>query len=294
MTAEPLIRLIAALLARLPLRLNHALGACIGWLAWALPTEARRISLANLALCFPDKPDAWRRRVARASLMESGKALTEAPWLWRAGASRVQELLAPNPEAEQILRRAMQEGRGIIFASPHLGSWEFAGLELATRHPITILYRPPRQTVLEAVIVAGRSTTGARLVPADRMALRQMVRAIEARHCLGILPDQIPKSGTGVFAPFFGEPAHTMTLLGRLARRNEIPVLGIYVRRLPHGRGYRYEILRLGAEIYDSDDIRACTALNQAVETLVRSCPEQYAWSYKRFSVRPEGSAPVY
>lgn len=290
---EHLIRLAFALLARLPLRLNHALGAAIGWCAWVWPTRMRRVSLINLELCFPERDERWRRRIARQSLMETGKALTEAPWLWRAGPQRIVELCR-GIDGETAFHEAVAGGHGVFLASPHLGGWEFAGLYAATRGPMTSLYRPPRQQVLENPMREGRESTGGRLVPTTTGGIKTLKRALDAGHLIGILPDQTPKRGTGVFAPFFGHPAYTMVLLPRLAGPRRVPVLVGFARRLPRGRGYRFHCIRAPESIFDPDPAVAATTLNRVVEELVRQSPEQYAWSYRRFSERPPGMPSPY
>jgi Kdo2-lipid IVA lauroyltransferase/acyltransferase len=280
---ELLLRAVLGLLARLPLGVNHAVGAAVGWLAWILPTRLRRVSLANLARCFPERDDAWRRRLARTSLMETGKALTEAPWLWCAGPQRIRELLRETNGGEH-LDRAAAEGRGVFLASPHLGSWEFAGLHLATLGPMTSLYRPPRVRALDGMLRASREATGAHLVPTTPGGIKALRRALERGEFIGLLPDQTPKGASGVFAPFFGHPAFTMVLLPRLAAPGRTPVIFGFAERLPRGRGYRYHMIPAPEDLYDPDPEVAAAAVNRAVETLVRRCPEQYAWSYRRFS----------
>jgi Kdo2-lipid IVA lauroyltransferase/acyltransferase len=280
-----LLRALLGLLARLPLRWNHALGAALGWVAWVCPNNLRRISEANLAQCFPEQDIAWRRRVARTSLMETGKALTEAPWLWRAGPERIRALLR-GIEGQAHLDRTLAESRGAFLVSPHLGSWEFAGLHVATLGPMTTLYRPPRMQALDALMRASREATGARLVPTTPSGIKALRRALAKGEYVGMLPDQTPKGANGVFAPFFGRPAYTMILLARLAAPGRTPVVFAFAERLPRGDGYRYHAIPAPDGLYSKDPETAATAINQAVETLVRKCPEQYMWSYKRFSRR--------
>jgi Kdo2-lipid IVA lauroyltransferase/acyltransferase len=278
-----LLRGTLGLLACLPLRVNHSLGAVLGWIAWILPTRLRRLSLANLALCFPERDAAWHRRTARASLMETGKALTEAPWLWRAGPDRIRALLR-GVEGQAHLDRALGHGRGAFLVSPHLGSWEYAGLHLATLGPMTSLYRPPRMKALDTPLRRSREATGARLVPTTPGGIKALRRALQRGEMIGMLPDQTPKGSSGVFAPFFGHPAYTMILLSRLASPRQAPVVFGFAERLPRAAGYRYHCIPAPEAIYSEDPQTAAAAINRAVETLVRQCPEQYVWSYRRFS----------
>ncbi|SEP75808.1 KDO2-lipid IV(A) lauroyltransferase [Ectothiorhodospira magna] len=288
-----LIRLLFTLLARLPLPVNHALGALLGWLAWILPTELRRISLINLRLCFPERDARWHRQIARQSLMETGKALTEAPWLWQAGAARIQSLVM-DKEGEDHVHAALQQGRGVLLASPHLGSWEFAGLHAACLGHLTTLYRPPRLAALDRPLREARAATGSRLVPITLSGIREVHQALARGELVGLLPDQTPKGARGVFAPFFGHPTLTMTLINRLAASRQVPVILAFAQRLPRGQGYRYRCIPLPDTLHGDDPQQAATAVNQAVETLIRLCPEQYVWSYRRFAARPAGTPRPY
>jgi KDO2-lipid IV(A) lauroyltransferase len=280
-----LLRAVLGLLARLPLPLNHAIGAGLGWLAWILPNGLKRTSLNNLALCYPDREARWHRRVVRTSLMETGKALTEAPWLWQAGPERIAGKLDGIDGWEHV-EQAMAQGRGVFLVSPHLGSWEFAGLHAASMGPMTSLYRPPRQKALDTLLRESRQATGARLVPTTPGGIKALRQAVERGELIGMLPDQTPKGSSGVFAPFFGHPAYTMILLARLAAPARVPVIFAFAQRLPRGKGYRYQCIPAPEGLYSDDPQTAATAINQAVEELVRRCPEQYVWSYKRFSKR--------
>jgi KDO2-lipid IV(A) lauroyltransferase len=287
-----LARALLHLFGRLPLRLNQMIGGMLGALAWALAPKLRRITLGNLALCFPERDAAWRRRIGRRSLIESTRALTEAPWLWRQNAARLRELLQLG-EHHELLQSAGRHGEAVL-ATPHLGSWEFAGLCLATLRPTTALYRPPRMRALDALIRESRAHTGSRLVPTTPTGVRALRQALERGEVAGLLPDQTPKGSGGVFAPFFGHPAYTMRLLSSLAQRTHSPVVLAFCERLPRGKGFRVHSVAAGEDIYSDDPAVAAAELNRCVETLVRRCPEQYLWSYRRFARRPKGMADPY
>lgn len=288
-----LARGLIALFSRLPLPLNHMIGACLGQLAWLLARESRRVSLINVARCFPEHDAAWQRRIARRSLVESAKALTETPRLWKLGPGRLAGLVR-EIEGRDVLEAATRSPQGAIFASPHLGCWELVGLYLPTRLSLTSLYRPPRLEAIDGVMRAGREHTGAHLVPTDAGGIKALKKALKSGRAIGILPDQSPKGSTGVFAPFFGIQTYTMVLLNRLAQQHRAYVALCFAERLPLGRGYRMHFLRADDAVCDPDPGRAAAAMNRGIETLIRRCPEQYAWSYKRFKRRPEGETSIY
>jgi len=283
---------VLQLLAFLPLPLNHALGGALGWLAWLLPTRMARIARINIELCFPEQSRGWRRSVVRRSLMEMGKALTEAPWLWRANPDRLRSLGAYPAVCDPAGRRP--EGQALFLITPHLGSWEFGGLHTATYGPMTTLYSPLPIPAIDRWIRDARASTGAQLAPATREGLRQLRAARDRGEMIGMLPDQSPRRATGAFAPFFGHPALTMTLLPRLLRGRDDRVVFVFAERLPRGRGFRYHELEAGPEIADPDPRRAAAEINRLVEALVRQCPEQYNWVYKRFRPAPSGAPDPY
>jgi KDO2-lipid IV(A) lauroyltransferase len=281
-------------MAALPLRAAQALGGLAGWIAFRLPGRERGYAWTNITLCFRDMPSAQRRELVRRSLVESGKTLAEMPRIWSRPAAETCALVREQPGRED-LDRALALGRGLIVAGPHLGNWEVAGLYVQTLGPTTILYRPPRQPGLEGAMRRGRSAGGANVVPIDASGIRALYRALGKGEVVGILPDQQPRSeAAGVFAPFFGSPAFTMTLLGRLAHKTGAPVVFAFAVRLPRGEGFRLHWIAAPEGIGDPDPVVAATALNRGVEACVRVCPDQYQWGYRRFRMRPYGGPNPY
>lgn len=288
-----LTTLFLRLCALLPLPAVHALGAGAGWLLARFPTEARRITRINIARCLPELGAAERRRLARLSLMETGKTVAETGPLWLWKRDRILDLMQ-DVTGEDRLEEALAAGRGAILAAPHLGAWELVGLYSSLRHPITSLYRPPRLGGLDALMKGARERFGATLVPADAAGVRALLKALRRGELLGILPDQEPRYGNGVFTPFFGLPAYTMTLLGRLARQSGAPIFIAYAERLAAGRGYRLHYLPLAPMPADTPVEEITAAVNAGIEACVRRLPQQYQWSYKRFRTRPPGEARLY
>ena len=173
-----LINTLLHLLAALPLRLAQGVGSTLGWLLGQLQGDMGRITRINLERCLPELPARERDRLARASLVETGRTFAElgAMWLWRP-----ERLLARVREVRgwELLEAAMAAGRGIIFLSPHLGAWELGSLYVAKRYPVTALYRPLRVPGLDALVRTARERTGATLMPTDASGVRSLYRALE-------------------------------------------------------------------------------------------------------------------
>ena len=293
MRARILIALLR-LLAALPLPLNHAVGALIGWGMLLFPTRMVRVARINLARCLPELSDAQRRRLLRRSTIETGKTFSELGPMWFWSAERLVKQVR-EVEADEKVEAAMAAGRGVIMLTPHLGSWEISGLYGPHRWPMTTLYRPPRMAALEPLIREGRARTGTRLARTDAAGIRALMQGLKRGELIGILPDQEPPGeGNGVFAPFFGIPAYTMVLVNRLARKSGAAVFIATTERLPAGRGYRIRFHRCDDAVAADDVEAGAAALNREVEAAVRRLPEQYQWGYRRFKRRPPGEPPLY
>lgn len=273
-------------LAGFPLGVIQGLGFMLGWLVYGLsPTYRRRLreNLGRSGVCHNDEEF---HRLLKLAVGESGKGVTELIAVWFRSLDRVETLVTECVGWEHV-EAARAEGRGIIFLTPHMGCFDISALYVARRLPITVLYRPPKLAWLEPPMVAGRARGGVTLAPTDLKGVRTLFRALKRGQAVGLLPDQAPGVGEGVWTDFFGRAAYTMTLAGRLAEASGAAVLPVYARRLARGRGYAMVIkpkLALPAE-----PAAAAAAVNRAVETLVRECPEQYLWSYNRYKM-PAGA----
>lgn len=290
---DAIIKALLHLLSLLPLRLNHALGGLIGSVMSLIPSGLRHVTRRNIALCFPGMTQAGQRRLARAALRSTARTATEtaAMWLWPPARTlaTVRETVG-----REHLDEALAKGRGVIIAAPHVGAWELVGLYCGEHHPMTSLYRPLRIHSLDALVRESRQRSGATLVPTDAGGIRSLYQALARNEMIGILPDQEPGTGSGVFAPFFGVPAYTMVLLARLARKSGAPVIFCIAERLPKGAGFRLHFRPAPAGIDDKDSGQAASALNRGVEQCVERAPEQNQWAYKRFRTRPEGEQRIY
>ena len=263
--AGRVFRLLLRLLGLLPLPLVHALGAALGLLFTLVPNRTRRIARRNVELCFPGLEPAERQRLVRRTLVETGKGLAELGRFWTGSPDRALGLVRA-VHGQAAFEACVASGDGFVLAAPHLGAWELLCLYLASRTRCTVLYREPRDPGIEAVINDGRSRLGTELVRASPAAVRRLYRALAEGRMLGILPDQQPKRGQDVFAPFFWRNALTMVL------------------------DLHFETLEEAASSRDVD--ASVAALNAAIERQVRRRPEQYQWGYKRFSIQPDGSSP--
>ena len=289
-----LLYLLASALARLPWSWLLGLGDLVAaaW-RWRNGRESR-VTRVNLELAYPGLLPAEREQWHRAILRTTSRQILETLRLWTRPHQENLALLRETHGTE-LFDAAIAAGRGVIVAAPHYGNWELLNQWLASRTPLAILYRPPESKIGEAFLNLVRADAPDRVtqIRAEGPAVRQLWKLLNAGGVTGILPDQQPKAGDGEFAPFFGVPALTMTLLGRLAGRTGATVLFAYCERIDThdgAPGFALRIEPAPAQIGDEDLAVATAALNAAVERIARRDPAQYQWTYKRYTLRPPGS----
>jgi Kdo2-lipid IVA lauroyltransferase/acyltransferase len=263
------------LLARWPLSLLHAIGAALGWLAYALsPTYRSRFRANTQAAGFTAEQ-------TRGAVAHAGRMVLELPRLWLGKSVPIEW------DGAELIDAAHEAERGIIFLTPHLGCFEVTAQAYALKYApegkaMTVLYRPARKSALQALVSQSRSRPGLAAAPATLSGVKTLVKALRSGQALGILPDQVPPLGLGTWAPFFGQPAYSMTLPARLATQTGATILLAWGERLPRGAGYCVHLRPLTATL-SSDTAQAASQINAAMESLVRECPEQYLWGYARY-----------
>ncbi|WP_147653519.1 lauroyl acyltransferase [Vulcaniibacterium gelatinicum] len=291
------LSLLAAAVARLPWPWLRALADALADTWRRRDARLARIARRNLELTYPELLPSERDALQARILRTTARQIVETLRLWtRPHAHNLARIR--DTHGVELFDAALAAGRGLIVAAPHYGNWELLNQWLAWRTPLAILYAPPGSRIGEAFLQRVRAASGdaARVqqVRAEGPAIRQLFKLLQGGGVVGILPDQQPKLGDGVFAPFFGRPALTMTLLPRLAQRTGATVLFACCERIGEdadGPRFALRFEPAPATIADPDPAVGAAALNAGVERIARRDPAQYQWTYKRFSYTPPESA---
>lgn len=270
--------LLFRLLSLLPLPILHAIGVSLGWIVYLSSPRYRHRMQANLA-------QAGFAEHLHTAIGEAGKSALELPFIWCASSQRV--LNKVQIENWNVIDDALATGNGIVFLTPHLGCFEVSAQIAASRMPLTVLYRPPKQAALKPLIEGARARHNLALAPASLSGVRSLFKALKRNGAIGLLPDQVPQNGEGVWADFFGKPAYTMTLPGKLTQMANAAIVLAFAERLPRGRGY---VLHLSSFKLEDNLLpeQQARAINGAMERLIAQCPPQYLWSYNHYK-RPSG-----
>ncbi|MBL8306190.1 MAG: lysophospholipid acyltransferase family protein [Rubrivivax sp.] len=275
---SPLIRWLAGR----PLRQLHALGGMLGWLAYGLSPSYRRRLKENATLAGVSAAE------RRAAVADAGRLVMELPRLWLRPAS--EPIADPvRWEGAELLQEMLARGRGLVLLTPHMGSFEVSAQAYAERfgaqQPITVLYRPARQPWLRELEETARARPALATAPANLAGVRLMLRALRKGETVGLLPDQVPPEGMGVWVDFFGQPAYTMTLAARLVQQTGAAAAILWTERLPKGAGYvvRARPLPVPLPATAEDEAASALAVNQSMERVIREKPSQYLWGYHRY-----------
>lgn len=277
------------LLARLPYRLGMRVGASLGALAFRLIKARRRIAEINIDLCFPELSATERRELTRKNGRDTGMGLLETVYgLWGnidgyRGSTRFHGLPA--------LLAAQAEGKGVILVGLHLNCVDIAGRLLSEHVTVDYQHRPNGNPVIETALTrARRCYMGDNI---ERTATRHLLRNLRAGHIVWYAPDQDHGISHGVFAPFFGIPAATITAVNRISRLNQSPVVFIRYYRRDDLSGYDIYFDRAG-HFPTGNDVADASTLNHFFEQAIREKPEHYMWVHRKFKTRPQGLPELY
>lgn len=277
------------------LRMAHTIGFVLGWLLILIPNKNKHIAKINIALCFPELNSLEQKKLLQENLIESGKTIAEMGLIWLANSERVLNTIK-KVEGEQLLKDAIKKNNGVLLAMPHIGSWELVNLYAARHYPVTSLYKPQRLVSFDSIIKSARQRTGAQLVPTDTSGVRAVSKALKNGEIVVILPDQQPppQLKNGIFSNFFNYPAYSATLMSKLAAKSDSEIIYAYTKRLAKGKGFTLVFQTASINDSKTDIQHSVDLVNQDIETVIRDCPEQYQWTYKRFKHRPNNEPRFY
>ena len=276
---------VRALLAAMPLLrvLPLGAGALLGWLAWYLVPRQRRLAQAHLALAFPEKSEAERTRVGRASFVNLGRAALEAA---RADHLDIRKAVELAPDGERLLRASQAEGKGVVLVTGHIGAWElFARRIAALGFPCGTVAKEAQDPRITALLQRSREAAGLRVFwRGDKMSARQMLRFLRSGGMLGFLIDQDTRVA-GHFVPFFGRSAFTPRAAGDLAARLGAPLVFACTHRVASGVHRmvvrQIDVPRTGDR--DRDSFALTAAATREIEEEIRKRPDEWVWMHPRW-----------
>ncbi|WP_373741579.1 lysophospholipid acyltransferase family protein [Neisseria sp.] len=285
---QAIVFFIFRCLSTLPLRVLHALGDVLGTVAFYVAAKDRERIRGNLHTAGILSDDNAIKKVLR----ETAKGGLELPVAFFRRPEQVAALFKTVNGWEHV-QTALDAGEGLLFITPHIGSYDIAGRYISEQlpFPLTAMYKPPKIKAFDAVMQAGRVRGKGKTAPTSIQGVKQVIKALRAGEATIVLPDHVPdpeEGGEGVWADFFGKPAYTMTLAGKLAQVKGVKALFFVGERLPEGQGFSLHIEPLRGTL-TGDKGTDARVINENVEYWIRRFPAQYLFAYNRYK-RPAGA----
>jgi KDO2-lipid IV(A) lauroyltransferase len=276
---------LLALITFLPARLRFFCGDNIGRALYFLARERRYIVATNISLCFPELNQSEQEKLVKDCFMENGRGLVETLVGWFRNPKHFQHLL--HFHNREVLDAALAKGKGVVLLGAHYTTLDFSANLVSLQIPFAVTYRPHKNALFDAFMLRGRlkNTNGV----FDRYDIRGTIRHLKKNNIIWYAPDQDYGEDHAVYAPFFGNPAATITAANRLAKFNNSPIILVRHHRNDQTKRYEVEFYPFPEDYPTDDDIADATYMNQQLEKVIRLYPAQYMWTHKRFKTQAGG-----
>jgi Kdo2-lipid IVA lauroyltransferase/acyltransferase len=283
-------RVLVFALQHAPRPLADWLGhGCARTLDLSVP-RLRRIAYRNLTFAYPDRDQQWRRQTVDGIFQSVGRllvAFARFPEITKANVDRWIRY-----EGFEHYRVAKERGKGVLFATAHLGNWELSAYAHALlTEPMNVVVRPLDNPIIDDIVERRRGLSGNKLL-SKRDFARSIFQALRANEPVGILVDQNSSAENGAFVPFFGMPACANLTFAKLAARSGAAVIPGFAIWNEEERRY---VLRFYPEIeITGDAVEDTRRIQSVIETAIRETPDQWLWIHRRWKTRPEGETSLY
>ncbi len=286
------IKAAAVLVRRFSRKAVHRIGRALGWLAYYLSSERRRVALANLDIAFGDtKTSREKSRIARSSMQSAVATLICLLWSPRLTAENLQQWVEIDADSLARVREIQAQGTGIIFMTMHYGDWELLGLATGFYGiPMTVIQEAMPNEAMEKILGRLRAGSGHQFI-SQRFASIRLLKALKRGGSVAMLIDlNAMRRRGGVWIDFFGLPVFNNPTVAALAQRTGAAIILVVAHPLGDGRtkivnGPQIKYTPTG----DSDcDLRTISQeCLKVCEQIIRDHPEHWLWAYKRWKFRP-------
>lgn len=278
-------------LAYMPLPMRKGLARVVAWALWVAIPARKHVTLTNLRLCFPEKTEQERRKIAKSTYIHLARAALDHGVLWQGSAHQIEKLV----RFEGLEQVTDTKNRPLIIVAPHFAGLDAAGIAFNLHVRGVSLYQKQRNAAWDEAALAGRKRFSDPVLIAkgsSRGDLMAVIRAMKSGLPFYYLPDMDFGAHDAIFVPFFGVPAATLAMCGRLAHILKAQVC-FCVAEMTEA-GYTVHISKPW-DNYPTGDVRADTLrITQELESWIHRFPDQYLWTHRRFKTRPEGEPSVY
>src|SRR5208283_3006351 len=283
-------------LSLLPDFVLYQLGIAGGLIFHRFDHRHRRIGIRNLEIAFPEKSDAERSRILRASYINLGRTGAEYVRLGGFFYRRLARRITYNGLDIWNNLTPKYPGKGALILTAHFGGFELLPAGHALHgFQISLVHHTQRFLAGDSLVTFIRERAGVRIIR-KHAAAREMLRSLKRGEIIGIPLDQNAKRSEAIWVPFFGQLAATPSGFDRLAMMAGAPVVPVFIVRQSDGVSHVIEIFeeipqqRTGDR--EADTLVNTARYQKAIEEMVRKYPEQWLWTHRRFRTRPVRGTP--
>jgi KDO2-lipid IV(A) lauroyltransferase len=280
------------LLAFTPYKWKFAVGRGLGKLLYILSPKRRRLATANIALCFPEKTLEEQQKILKQHFDSLGISLMEMGIVWwgdhKKNHKKAFERSIVTFIGEDHLKKAQEQGKGVLILAPHFTTLELTGLFVSFLTNYHAVYRPHDNPLMDYIIAKGRSiqfSNGEHVEPVSNANTRQMLKVLRAGKSMTFLPDQRYRAKGHVEVPFFGVLSKSNPATSKISKMTGCAVVPTFTRRLPNNQ-YEVEFLPALKDFPSGDDYQDTLRLHQIYEVEIRKNPRQYLWVHNRWNLK--------
>jgi len=261
----------------LPLIFIHLFGCFLGLLMYLLDSKFRERTIKHISQSHIVSGKIATKNLIISNAMHIGMALMESFSIWFASKTRIKRLVVRTKNWD-LIKKLKSNNKGIIFLTPHIGSFEITAQYYGLFSPIKVMYKPTGRKWINQLIYQGRNKNFVTPVNIELGGMKQILKALKNGEAVGILPDQVPPEGHGEWSSFFNQKVYTMTLVQKLHTLTKAPIIFAIGRRLKMGSGFEIELFEFKGSV-------TTKKIDAYIETIVKTSPEQYLWNYRRYKL---------
>lgn len=283
-------RVAVATLQYTPRGIANRLGNLYAQLLDLAVPRLRRVALRNLSFALPELSAARHREIVGGVYRSIGRLLVAFARFPSIDKHNVDNWI--RYEGFEHFTNALTRGKGVLFATAHLGNWELSAFSHALMaQPMHVVVRPLDNALIDRFVEKRRALSGNTLI-GKRDFARPILKALRENQAVGILVDQNASADTGVFVPFFGIPACVNVSFAKLAAHSGAAVIPGFAVWSDAERRY---ILRFYPEVSVTGNAEVDTAsIQDALAKAIAQYPDQWLWIHRRWKTRPPGETSRY
>lgn len=272
----------------LPIQVNDLIAYIIGKFSSLFSTKTKSVITRNLKICFPELAEADLNSLVIKNILENSKLALEFPTIWLAKEKKILSLII-EVNHKELINEFVEKQQPIILAVPHIGNWELFWCWVQINFTSFGMYSPIKYPKMNRFMFLSRQRFGGEAFSTDPKGIMSLIRRVKKGGVMMILTDQAPRLGSGIYSPFYGQDAYTMSLLHKIVQKTNANLLFGCCLRKNNERGFSINIFKPDFDSQTSSTEEFNAGMNKQIESIIALAPEQYQWSYKRFKRQENG-----